>query len=216
MREIQNSKKYIFIEIVLFLGGIILFSYFQHATKVRFLFSFIGLLIIATLISRRIHALKDIRDIFQLYTQSQYLVYFIIIGILIGILFGFYYRNYARIDLFPIRITYIAAIASSVGATEELLFRGYLQNQLRKIGRVPSIVFAAVFHTTYKVVFFISRQSLYEGDVLLLAKWTLIVGLIFGILKEYSNNSLPPLFGHAMFDIVSYGDEAISPWWLWT
>jgi len=107
-------------------------------------------------------------------------------------------------------------IAPIIGSTEELIFRGYLQKQLRQIGPVTSIVFASLFHSLYKLVFFFPRESPFEINFLSLVKCTFFVGILFGMIKEYAKNSLAPVCGHAVFNLVVYGDNSIIPWWIWT
>jgi len=103
-----------------------------------------------------------------------------------------------------------------VGSTEELFFRGFIQGHTRHIGVIFSVIFATLAHTAYKCSFFAAQQSGYEMDIMFLMKWTILGGIVFGILKEYSNNIVPPLAGHAVFDLLIYGDSVTVPWWIWS
>jgi membrane protease YdiL (CAAX protease family) len=109
----------------------------------------------------------------------------------------------------------IGLSAAAVGCTEELIFRGFLQQQLRKINVVLAVVVATASHTGYKIAFFAALSPVHAVNLKFLLVWTFIVGLIFGILKEYSGSTLTPVAGHASFDLLVYGDSSINPWWLW-
>ncbi|MDY6863324.1 MAG: CPBP family intramembrane glutamic endopeptidase [Thermodesulfobacteriota bacterium] len=216
MIRVDNRRRPILIETFLFLMGLVIFSYFPHNTVYCFICSTFGLLIIIFIISSKINSFRDFQNLFDICIQSRNIIYYVVIGSLVGLLFGIIYRDYLKIAILPYRLTYFAIIASVIGATEELLFRGFLQKQLRQVGIMLSIIFASLFHTIYKSVFFLSRHTYFEINFLFLIEWTFLVGIIFGIIKEYSKNSLSPVSGHAMFDIIVYGDGSIIPWWIWT
>ncbi len=55
-----------------------------------------------------------------------------------------------------------------------------------------------------------------QFDLFFLVVWTLVGGLLFGLLREKSGSAFPPLIAHAMFDIVLYGGLATAPLWVWT
>lgn len=170
------------------------------------------------IIGRKIQSWKDFQYFFDIYLPSRSSIYYLLIGSLVGLFFALVYRDYSKINLWPAKLNYFAIVAPLVGATEELIFRGFLQKRVRQIGIASSIIIASLFHTVYKSVFFFSRHSYGEINLFYLIKWTLIVGIIFGILKEFAKNSLPPICGHAIFDLVAYGDRPMSmaPWWIWT
>ena len=107
-----------------------------------------------------------------------------------------------------------AIIAPVIGSAEELIFRGFLQGHLHRYGIIFSVIFATLSHTAYKCSLFISHSS-YKTDISFLLIWTIVAGLILGALREISKNVTPALIAHACFDIIVYGDYAISPWWVW-
>ena len=216
MLKSKNIRQSIWVETFLFLVGLVIFSCFLHNNIYFVICSIIGLLIIILIISIKIQSFKDFQYLFDIYLPSKNNIYYLIIGSLVGVLFGLICRDYLKINILPTRLTYFAIIAPLIGATEELIFRGFLQKRLRQIGIVSSIIFASLFHTTYKLVFFLSRQSYSEINLLFLIKRTFLVGIIFGIIKEYSKNSLSPICGHAVFDIFVYGDRSVIAWWVWT
>jgi len=132
-----------------------------------------------------------------------------------GILLGMLSRNSFDISLFPARITGVALVAPMVGAMEELIFRGYIQGQLRPIGRIFSIIYASAVHTSYKLLVILSLTIPLQFDFFYLVLWTFLGGLLFGSLKELSRSSLPPVIAHAVFDVVLYGGLAAFPAWVW-
>jgi len=178
MLNATNERGSILIESCLFLTGTILFAYYTHYTTLYFLLSLLGLLIIVVLIGLKIRNLKDIQYVFDIYLQTKNFTYYIILGLLLGFVFGGICRDFFYIQIFPGKLSAIAFTAALTGSTEELLFRGYLQKLIRPAGVVLSVLTAALFHTIYKFIFFLSRQSYVEIDYLFLVQWTFFVRLI--------------------------------------
>lgn len=101
-----------------------------------------------------------------------------------------------------------------IGATEELIFRGYIQFRSREFGVIISILIAAITHTVYKYVLFSSLSAIEVVNLGFLIFWTMVVGLILGIMKELSGSCWVPIIFHVVFDILVYGDGAIETWWV--
>lgn len=133
----------------------------------------------------------------------------------LGFLLGMLSRNSFDISLFPARITGVALVAPLVGATEELVFRGYMQGHLRSLGRIFSLIYASAAHTSYKLLVILSLTIPLQFDFFYLVLWTFLGGVLIGALKEISRSSLPPVIAHAVFDVVLYGGLATFPAWVW-
>ncbi|MBN1420041.1 MAG: CPBP family intramembrane metalloprotease [Planctomycetes bacterium] len=131
-----------------------------------------------------------------------------------GIGLGIAFRHHAGMTIVPLRLGLFAVPAVLIGATEELLYRGFIQGRARRMGVPASIVFAAVMHTIYKAALFFRAPV--PVDVMSLAVWTLLVGIAFGAARARSDSIVPPLVAHACFDLVAYGDLAYAPWWVWS
>ncbi len=216
MQKSIKAKYLILIESLICVSGILIFAIFSHGKIVPFMFSFAGLLAAAAVITRNAGSVKKLRSAFGLNSVSGKVLIFMIISLLFGILIGIIYRKYQYNSVLPGKLTIIALLAALTGSMEEMIFRGFIQGHTRQISILFSVVFATLAHTAYKCSFFMSHQSLYETDIIFLMKWTIFGGMIFGIIREYSNNIIPPLVGHAIFDIIVYGDYLHSPWWIWS
>ncbi len=203
-------------ESALFLLGFFLFAYVPHDNALNALLSTCGLMLAALVLVRNIRTVGDGLELFDLRGRSRYFCGCLAAGLLIGAVFAVTCRNFHRLQVIPSRLTPFALVAPLIGATEELLFRGYLQKRLRRFGAVIAIGLAALCHTGYKYIFFVSRDQIFEINYVSLIIWTYIVGLLFGTVKEYSQSVLPPLCGHALFDILVYGDRLAAPWWIWS
>jgi membrane protease YdiL (CAAX protease family) len=210
-----KSKLVVLIESLVCVIAIIFFAVFSHGKLIPFLISIAGLIIAGIIININARTLKDLRLLFGFNKMSLTTVIYIIVAIIFGILIGAVYRRYQHDFILPGRLTYFAVPAILIGATEELVFRGFIQGHTRRIGAVVSIIFATLAHTAYKCSFFLAHQSGYETDILFLMKWTIFGGFVFSVIKEYSNNIWAPLAGHAVFDLLVYGDFANAPWWVW-
>jgi membrane protease YdiL (CAAX protease family) len=195
--------------------GIIIFAVFSHREILPFIISFAGLLIAGIVINRNIRRLSDLKSLFGFNKISATVIIYLFIAIVFGVLIAVVYRNHQHNNILPGRLTYFAILSVIIGSTEEMIFRGFIQGYTRQIGIVFSVIFATIAHTAYKCLFFLAHQSVYQTDIIFLMKWTIFGGIIFGILKEYSGNILPPLAGHAVFDLLVYGDSMGIPWWIW-
>jgi membrane protease YdiL (CAAX protease family) len=147
---------------------------------------------------------------------NRRILLFIIPSALLGFVLGILTRNKFDVTLLPAGFTSVALIAPLVGATEELIFRGYIQGQVRPLGRGISILFASSGHTVYKLLVIITLSTAQQFDLLFLACWTFTGGVLFGILRELSESAIPPVMAHALFDIVLYGGLATTPLWVWS
>jgi membrane protease YdiL (CAAX protease family) len=106
-------------------------------------------------------------------------------------------------------------VAVAIGSTEEALFRGYLQSQVRKFNVVMSVFAATCAHTAYKFLLFWPYRSQPDIEIIFIIQWTLLGGLVFALIKEFSQNTIYPLLSHALFDLMVYGDRIETPWWVW-
>jgi membrane protease YdiL (CAAX protease family) len=104
----------------------------------------------------------------------------------------------------------------AIAASEELLFRGYIQGRLRGLGPVPAVVLAAAAHGAYKVSLFLFLPEGVAVDLFSLGYNTFAAGLAAGAVREWSKSVVPPLAGHVLFDIVRYGERSVAPWWVWS
>ena len=128
---------------------------------------------------------------------------------------GILFRFHGDLSLFPRSVGGFVIAAVAIGATEEILFRGYIQGRLQGLGWYLAPMLAAAAHTLYKVALFASPPPGIVVDYPLLAIGTLLAGIVFAGLREWSGSVLPPLAGHVLFDIIVYGGMAHAPWWVW-
>jgi membrane protease YdiL (CAAX protease family) len=211
-----KSKLAVLLESLICVAGIVVFAVFSHDRPFPFILSFAGLVIAAVIININARTLKDLRQLFGFNRITGTTIIFIIISLVFGILIAVVFRRYRHDLPMPGRLTYFVIPALLIGATEELVFRGFIQGHTRRIGVMVSIVFATLAHALYKCSFILAHQSGYETDILFLLKWTIFGGFIFSLIKEYSNNIVAPIAGHAIFDLLVYGDFVSAPWWVWS
>lgn len=106
-------------------------------------------------------------------------------------------------------------VACLIGATEELLYRGWLQGTLRPLGWPAAVAIAGVAHAAYKTALFAGQAGPPTMDLQSIALWTLAGGLVLGGLRQVSDSVVPCLLAHAAFDFVVYRAVARAPWWVW-
>lgn len=140
----------------------------------------------------------------------------LLLSIFIGFAFAAALRLVNNSTFFPQTFTLFAlGIAPLIGMSEELLFRGYIQNRLYEISGPGAIILAAFSHTIYKCSLMVLPSLFQKGDIIYLGLWTFIGGIFFGILSRKSGTVYPALAGHAVFDIIVYSACETAPWWVW-
>lgn len=141
---------------------------------------------------------------------------FSVAGILIGAGGGLWHRSALGIALQPSEgVEAFVAVACLIGATEELIYRGWLLGRAQALGWPAAVVIAAVAHAAYKTALFAWPTGPVPIDLAGIALWTIAGGIVLGLLRVFSGSVVPPLLAHAAFDFVVYRSVADAPWWVW-
>ncbi len=165
--------------------------------------------------SAKLHSPGELRLIIGEHVSHNVTIIFCITGIVLGILFATLYRWHLGISLFPRSFHAFVSIATLIGCTEELVFRGFIQDHVKNINVPFSILFSSISHTGYKCCLFISPVATDTINVGYLAFWTIISGILSGTIKHISKSLLPTLLAHGLFDILVYAEYVRAPWWVW-
>jgi membrane protease YdiL (CAAX protease family) len=210
------NKRYISVlEALLCSLALMFFSFFINSgTPLRF-FALAALILPAWFFSRKLQSLSDFRRIVHTPASAKITVLYCFSGILTAILLSMLYRRYLGISLFPKSFHLFVLVAALIGTTEELVFRGFIQDMVKNINTPFSILFSTLAHTSYKCCLFLSPMAAAEIDIRFLALWTFIAGILFGTIKHFSKSILPPVIAHALFDILVYAGFVNPPWWVW-
>ena len=137
-------------------------------------------------------------------------------AILLGILLAVLTRNKYGLTIFPETLGGLALLSPLIGIVEELVFRGFIQGHLSPVSRIFSVFYASCAHALYKLLVISLFTGSVQFDLQFLVLWTFIGGAAFGVLKDLSRNSLPPLIAHALFDVLLYGGFSSVPAWVWS
>lgn len=211
---IVTGKWQVVLDALITVFGIFVFAFFIEAPFPVVLIAVAGLAISVLLLLRQISSNHEVNSIFGLrFFRSTWI--YSIIGIQLGVLVGMLYRWHLSATLIPGTLTFFALAAAAIGASEELFFRGYLQQMLSKVNSWLAIVLASAGHTIYKAIIFLSPFALHKVDIWFLVIWTFAVGLVFGWVTKVSRSVLPAVLAHALFDIWVYGQLSQAPWWVW-
>jgi len=114
----------------------------------------------------------------------------------------------------PSEATGLVALATVIGLSEELGYRGFVQGGLRPYGLWLACAAAAAGHAAYKVCLLALPAGAVRADLVVLGALTLGVGFVFGLMREAWGSLLFPAVAHAAFDVVAYADLARRPWWM--
>ena len=211
----QRTKPAILSEAIICSLGFIVFAYFIHYRFPARLISFGALLLSGIIIARNLKSASDLGKIICKNDSIRDFLLFAASGVVIGSILSIWYRSHLDIELFPRSVHFFAFIAALIGSTEELVFRGFIQEHVRKINGPFSVLFGTLSHTGYKCFLFLSPAVTANIDVGFLALFTFIFGIVFGTIRYLSGSLLPALTAHALFDIIVYAEYTNAPWWVW-
>lgn len=197
-------------------AGMMMFGTFVRCPMPLIWISGVGLIMVAVAMAHSLHSDLGLGDAFGLSLYSRQMLIRLLIGSGVGTGLGMFFRVSQGMGTLPSSIGPFVFAASAVGASEELLFRGYIQGRLRSLGPVPAAVLAAAAHSGYKVSLFVFLPEGVAVDYFFLGYCTFAAGLAAGALREWSRSVIPPLAGHVLFDIVVYGERSLAPWWVWS
>ena len=141
---------------------------------------------------------------------------YVVFGCALGMSLAIVYRLHMGWAIMPAGLSRFAAVAVLIGATEELIYRGFMQGRLLPFGPVPAVVLAALLHTGYKCCLFAAAPFTLETSFTTLAAATFLGGLAFGATRAFSASLIPAIAAHGCFDIIVYGELAQTPPWIWT
>lgn len=195
--------------------GILLFALFIHDPWPRRIIALVALTGSSVLLGYSIRNSSWL-NAFGLAPMSRKILFYMIPALILGMGLGWLTRLTFDLSPFPASVSHFALIAPLIGATEELIFRGFIQGYLRPIGRIFSVVYTSAVHTCYKLLVILSLSVPLQFDFFFLVIWTFLGGVVFGALKEGAKSSVPPVIAHAMFDIILYSGYAVAPVWVWS
>jgi membrane protease YdiL (CAAX protease family) len=195
--------------------GLMIFSYFIHSKFPVILVSYGALVIVAFVIANHLKSMADLKKVTGGFSFSPRSLLFITAGIVIGIGMAVLYRWHLDTSLFPRSLLPFALVAALIGSMEELVFRGFIQEQVRNVNGIFSIFFSAFSHTGYKCCLFLAPVVSSGMDIGFLAIWTFAAGILSGTLRHFCKSVWPSVIAHALFDILVYGEFSHPPWWVW-
>lgn len=211
----MRNRKKVFSEVILCSIGLMVFSFFIHYNQPLKLISFAALVFSGFIIGMNMKSRTDILRITGDRPSFRYLIFLLAAGTVSAFLFVILYRWHLGVSLIPSFLREFALIAALIGITEEIVFRGYVQGRLRDINSAVSILAGTLAHTGYKCCLFISPVVAGSVDIGFLALWTIIAGIIMGIINHFTRSLIPSLVAHGLFDILVYAEAVSPPWWVW-
>jgi membrane protease YdiL (CAAX protease family) len=200
-------------------GGIFLFTLLYYTRKIPLqIVSFIVLILVTALWAHTIRQRGLSWSDFKLSKKQLWLQVIIALGLSI---FGwFYFRQYViwtRGTEIPFGYggNFLAVITIVlVASTEEIYFRGYLQNRIQPHFRMLARVLIAVF----AMAFYKNIVHIWEGMSLLAHLELLFVGILHNILPslwmEWSDNLWGALLLHVFWDLLVYAPLIEIPYWV--
>jgi membrane protease YdiL (CAAX protease family) len=195
--------------------GLMVFSFFIHYKFPVRLVSFAGLLISAFIIATNLRSLSDLKKIIGDFFSIKMTLLYLFFGITAGIVLAILYRWHLDASLIPKSVYPFVIVAALIGCMEELVFRGFLQEYVKKINGPLSVIFSTLSHTGYKCFLFLSPVIPVNINIGFLVLWTAGAGLLFGTVRHLSKSLLPSLSAHVLFDILVYAEFVSAPWWVW-
>jgi len=194
--------------------GFWVFAFLIQRTEPWNYFAFPALLLSILLISFQFNSFRQLKTILGI-SKGNHLFIFLFLAILIGSGMGIYHRITIEMTPLPLSLGGFALIAAGIGISEELIFRGFLQGKATKINIYFGLLFASFAHAVYKFLLFIYPNEPYDYNVWYLLGVTFLAGLLAGFARQKTKSIYPAIVGHALFDVVVYGELTGAPWWVW-
>ncbi|MCK4853904.1 MAG: CPBP family intramembrane metalloprotease [Bacteroidales bacterium] len=189
---------------------------FIHADSWLRIISFAGLALAAVIISLSVRDIKSLLYVLGIVPFTRKVIYYSVAGIILGMLLGLMYNFIKADSLLPSTLTKFALMASLIGITEELVFRGFVQSRSASSGPLASVIITASGHTLYKYLVIMTVPVDLNTDIPSFVLLTFLAGVVFGIMREASRSVIPPALAHALFDIIVYGGASLAPVWIWS
>ena len=135
------------------------------------------------------------------------------VGAVTGVATAMLLRWFQTKTFHPWPLRSFLIISMSIGATEELIFRGCFLGRFQKWWRpAGAVTAAALTHAAYKTAIFIPSSPVRE--LATLGGFTFAFGLLLGCWRVKAASVWPCVLFHALFDLWVYGDRT-TPWWIW-
>ena len=196
-------------------AGMVLFALFVRSGRPWVVFSGVGLMVTVAAVANSLRLERSPAAILGFSPVSVKVGAYLVVACAVGAGFAVLHRVTWEMGTLPTRLTSFAVVGAAIGAAEELVYRGYVQGRLRRLGWMVAVLLAAGAHTAYKTALFAWPPEGVAIDLEFLAVWTLIGGVVFGVLRVLSGSVLPPVVAHVLFDIIVYGGHVEAPWWVW-
>ena len=211
----MSHRGLIVFEVVLCSIGLMVFSFFIQSGFPAKILSFAAVLVSGFIIGKSLRTSADILIITGDKPSPGHLAVLLPASLLTGFVLSILYRWHIDVSVIPVGIHGFAFIAAIIGITEELIFRGYIQGNIKEINVPLSIIGGSLAHTGYKCCLFLAPAAAGRIDTDFLALWTMIAGIIFGTINHFSKSIIPSVAAHALFDILVYAEFSGAPWWVW-
>lgn len=196
----------------------VLFALCGHRGMPWITVSGIGLLTAAALIGYSLRSTPQPLTLFGLGGSRSRLLPVAIVGIALGAIGGVLQRHQPGVlpqsasGLHP-----FVVLACLIGVTEELVYRGWMLGRVSAFGWPVAVLITSVAHAAYKTALFAwpPGSEAAAFDLGRIALWTVVGGMVLGVLRVTSRSVLPAVIAHAVFDAVVYSAFAAPPWWVW-
>ncbi len=196
-------------------AGMVVFALTAHTALPLFLLAILGLCLTALSIAVSVSSTTSPVRLFGLTRVTSPVLIWGFAGLLLGTGLAFLFRYTSHRPLVLTGLEPFVITAAAIGAAEELLFRGFIQGRLAKLGWPAAVGLAALAHTAYKLCLFTFPPDGVAISFSILGSFTLVVGILLGLIRHASGSVLPAVTAHALFDILGYGDWVSAPWWVW-
>lgn len=196
--------------------GLAVFAAFSHQGVPQVSFAFGGFaLAVAAILWSGFGSARP-AELLGLGHYSKRILTFSIVGVAFGLGAAIWHRYALDLSLWPrAGIEPFVIVACLIGATEEIVYRGWILGRARPLGSAAAVLIAALAHTAYKTALFAFPSEAVSIDLAQIALVTFLGGIALGVLRVASGSLIPPLLAHAAFDFAVYGAVAAAPWWVW-
>lgn len=209
-RHMMSILKHPVFRSSLFLASVLLFSFFIHHPAPAKYLSIICLVIIAFELATENDMLGSLMGRSR---SDSIMIASIMVALIGSVTLALHIRSDSSLSILPRTLGSFTVVAISIGAIEELLFRGWMFSQFRNKWVWPGVLFTSFAHAAYKSILFLSPYLPYQVDSMNLFLITFEAGIFLGLTRLISGSVWPALLAHSLFDLLVYGDQQV-PWWV--
>jgi membrane protease YdiL (CAAX protease family) len=205
-----KEKKMDLLQFFITASSLILFSYFSNR-NLHLALIFLSISQLSIVVTLLPLSWQEITQVFG-FDVNKKMIGWVLICIVGGTVAAVFYRISLSDTPLPSEFRFFALVSVLIGACEEFVFRGFLFAKLDRFNPFLRMFLCSLSHVFYKAALFAGFGGIPLGRLFV---YTFVIGFFLAYIRTTSKSIFPCLAFHCLFDLLVYGENASSPWWVW-